>query len=156
MRELINSAKAHILKTVRTKKDAFLVLCSLNLLNATVKNKEYKDIVSYGLIKPSVIKFILQCIDGTKIKHVDEVYYDTKGQCIYIRCFGIQFSFHSVGANSIGDFINSPMNKKVEWDAIRLQPIAFDLFDLALQVADDKTCDIDYIQNKFKEIITIA
>lgn len=157
MREVINSAKAQILEKVKTKEDAFLVLCSLNILNAVVKKKEYKDIVGYGLIKPSVKNFILQCIDGGELKYVDEVYYDTKGQCIYIRCFGIQFSFHNVGEERIGDsFINSPMNKKVEWDGVELQPIAFELFDLALLVTGDNTLDVGYIQNKFNEIITIT
>ena len=154
MMEVINEAKRQVLRTVSTKKDAFLVLCSLNLLNAAIKKAEYKSELSYAFIKPSVMKFILQCIDGDEIKYVDEVYYNTIETCLYIRCFGIQFSFHGVGANNFVKFIESPSNKKVAWDGVRLQPIAFELFDLASQVAEDNTLDGDYIQNKFKEIIT--
>lgn len=153
MMEIVNSAKAQILRTVRTKRDAFLLLCSLNLLNAVVKKSEYKGVVGYGMIKPNVVKFILQCIDGDDIKYVDEVYYDAKGQCIYIRCYGIQFSFHNVGANSLGNFVNSANNKRVEWDGVRLQPIAFELFELGQQYMNGN--DID-IQDEFMVILNNA
>ncbi len=153
MTEAINEAKCQLLRTVRTKSDAFIVLASLNLLNAVVKKKEYKDVVSYGLIKPNVSKFILQCIENDQIKFVDEVYYDIKGQCIYIRCYGIQFSFHNIGIHNINDFVNSPQNKKVDWDGVRLQPIALELFELAYQNLTAGEMTIDNIQNEVKIIV---
>lgn len=153
MIEIICEAKCQLLRTVRTKSDAFIVLASLNLLNAVVKKKGYKDIVSYGLIKPNVVKFILQCIESDQIKFIDEVYYDIKGQCIYIRCYGIQFSFHNICIHNIDNFVHSPQNEKVDWDGVRLQPIAFELFGLAYQNLTAGEMTIDNIQNEVKRIV---
>ncbi len=152
MIEAINEAKCQLLRTVRTKSDAFLVLASLNLLNAEVKKKEYKNVVSYGLIKPNVSKFIQQCVESDQIRYVDEVYYNTKEQCVYIRCYGVQFSFHNVGVHNINDFVNSPQNKEVDWDGVRLQPIAFELFGLALQILDNPNIDQDHILSSMSKL----
>lgn len=42
MKALINEAKQYIQRNIQSKNDVFIKLCSLNLLNATIKDKEYK------------------------------------------------------------------------------------------------------------------
>ncbi|MFR9597349.1 MAG: hypothetical protein SNH79_07220 [Rikenellaceae bacterium] len=146
--ELINEAKRTTFRTIRSKEDAFIVLSALNLLNAAVKNKEnkeYQEIAHYGFIKPSVVKFFLQCIDKNNVKYIDEASYNAKEQCLYIRCLGIQFSFHNIDVISIDNFINSLCNKQVSWDGIRLQPIAVELYELAKSIDRSETSPTDIL-----------
>lgn len=153
MRNEVEDAIMQTIRTVRTKNDAFLVLCSLNLLNAAVKKEEYKELIGYGLIKPSIAKLLQFCIANENRDLVDEIYYDEKGQCAYIRCFGIQFSFHNIGRNRLGEeFINSSKNKKVDWDGIKLQPIALELYHLANECINDNIDDVSIVQEKFRKI----
>lgn len=42
MKALIDEAKQYIQREVQSKNDVFIKLCSLNLLNAAIKDKEYK------------------------------------------------------------------------------------------------------------------
>lgn len=46
MKALINEAKQYIQRDIQSKNDVFIKLCSLNLLNATIKDKEYKKELS--------------------------------------------------------------------------------------------------------------
>ena len=41
MKVLIDEAKQYIQREVEHKNDVFITLCSLNLLNAAIKDKEY-------------------------------------------------------------------------------------------------------------------
>ena len=54
MKDLIEKARQYILQEPQCKEDIFIILCSLNLLNAAIKEKEYKSSLSYGFIKPNV------------------------------------------------------------------------------------------------------
>lgn len=89
MRELIDEAKQYIQREVQNKKDVFVKLCSLNLLNAAIKDKEYKKELSYGYIKPCVSRLVIFLVSHSENRYVDELYYDAPNQCIYIRCYGI-------------------------------------------------------------------
>lgn len=155
MEKEIKEAIIQTKKTIKTKNDAFLVLSSLNLLNAAVKKEEYKHLIGYGLIKPSVSRFIQFCIENPDCNFVEELYYDTEGQCAYIRCFNIQFSFHNIGTRTIDEeFLKSEKNKKVEWDGVRLQPIALELYQLSIENIKNNICNTKIIAEKFQTILS--
>ena len=135
MRALIDEATQYIQRDVQSKNDVFITLCSLNLLNAAIKDKEYKKELSYGYIKPRVSRLVNFLAFHFENGYADELYYDAQSQCMYIRCYGIQFSFHNIiVTKEISVFANSEKNNPVEWDGIRLQPFAQDLFLLAKDV----------------------
>ena len=132
MKELIEEAKQYIQRPIQDKRDAFLKLCSLNLLNAAIKQKEFKNSLSYGYIKPCVSRFVEYVITHTEDSYVDEMYYNSDQNCMYIRCYGVQFSFHNIIiTETISAFVDSKSNIPVQWDGVRLQPIAQYLFLLA-------------------------
>lgn len=153
MRELIDEAKQYIQREVQNKKDVFVKLCSLNLLNAAIKDKEYKKELSYGYIKPCVSRLVNFLVSHSENRYVDELYYDAPNQCIYIRCYGIQFSFHNITVTKeIATFADSELNVPVKWDGIRLQPISEDLFFLAQDIYSG-TIEVNQIAEAFKHII---
>lgn len=157
MEKEIEEAITNIKRSIKTKNDVFLVLSSLNLLNAAVKKDEYKKKIGYGLIKPSVAKFIQLCIKHKELNLVDEISYDSKGKCAYIRCFGIQFSFHNIGEQYLDkEFIESFRDKKIDWDGIRLQPIAEQLYQLAKSCSTNDITDTETIKQEFQGIIVVS
>ena len=132
MDELIEKAKICISKSPQNQNDVFSILCSLNLLNAAIKTDEYKEVLSYGIIKPSVSKLVESCVTDRDDKLTEDLYYSQQQKCMYIRSLGFQFSFHNITiTNSIKGFIESILNTPIKWDGIRLQPIAKVLFILA-------------------------
>lgn len=154
MRNEVEEAITQIIKTVRTKNDAFLVLCSLNLLNAAVKKDEYKGLIGYGLIKPAVAKFVQFCLEGSNKDLVDEIYYNAKERCVYIRCFGIQFSFHNIDMKRISpNIISSISNETVKWDGVKLQLIALELYYLANECTEYNICDTITVKERIQGII---
>ena len=153
MKVLIDEAKQYIQREVEHKNDVFITLCSLNLLNAAIKDKEYKKELSYGYIKPRVSRLVNFLASHFENGYVDELYYDAQGQCMYIRCYGIQFSFHNIiVTKEISIFANSEKNNPVEWDGIRLQPISKDLFLLAKDIHSGNI-EVGQINEAFKYII---
>ena len=153
MENLIKEAKQYIQNTPQDKKDIFMILCSLNLLNALIKKKEYKDILSYSFIKPHVSLLIDFCISNIENEYIDESYYSEHQHCVYIRCFGIQFSFHNITlTDKIRKFMDSPKNVPVEWDGIKLQPIAHELFILSKEIKIGNI-KIEEVPIHFKHII---
>ncbi len=72
---------------------------------------------------------------------------------MYIRCYGIQFSFHNIiVTNEIRTFANSELNNPIEWDGVRLQPISKDLFLLAKDI-HSRNIEVNQINDVFKHII---
>ena len=154
MKNEVDDAINQIHRTNRTKNDVFVVLCSLNLLNAAVKIDEYKDLIGYGLIKPSVSKLIQNCLANSSENLVDEIFYNAKNLCVYIRCFGIQFSFHNIDTKRISpNIIRSITNETVKWDGIRLQPIALELYFLSKECLNDSLQDSNIIKERFLNIL---
>ncbi len=154
MEKYIIDARINALRTISNKKELFVSLCSLNLLNALIKIPEYKNLISYSAIKPIIGEILYQCIDGSNIKYSDEIYYNNDESCVYIRCFGFQFSFHNIGVHKLPrNFINSKSNTRVLWDGIRLQPIALELYNIALTALKKSKWGKADILNEFKEII---
>ncbi len=153
MKALINEAKQYIQRDIQSKNDVFIKLCSLNLLNATIKDKEYKIELSYGYIKPCVSRLVNFLVSHFDDGYADELYYDAQGQCIYIRCYGIQFSFHNIiVTKDISAFANSELNNPVKWDGIRLLPISKDLFLLAKDIFL-RNVEVNQINEAFKLIM---
>ena len=72
---------------------------------------------------------------------------------MYIRYYGIQFSFHNIiVTKDISAFANSELNNPVKWDGIRLQPISKDLFLLAKDIFGGNV-EVNQINEAFKHII---
>ena len=153
MKELIEEAKQYIQRPIQDKRDAFLKLCSLNLLNAAIKQKKFKNSLSYGYIKPCVSRFVEYVITHTENSYVDEMYYNSDQNCMYIRCYGVQFSFHNIIITEIiSAFVDSKSNIPVQWDGVRLQPIAQDLVLLAKDLHSGNIEEIQ-INELFNHII---
>ena len=153
MKALINEAKQYIQRNIQSKNDVFIKWCSVNLLNATIKDKEYKKELSYGYIKPCVSRLVNFLVSHFDDGYADELYYDAQGQCMYIRCYGIQVSFHNIiVTKDISAFANSELNNPIKWDGIRLQPISKDLFLLAKEIFWGNV-EVDQINEAFKHII---
>lgn len=116
----------------QNKKEFFLNLAAVNLLNAAAKKKEFKGIAQYKHIKrQATYLFSLWIADRTL---ADEASYDAADKCLYIRCYSIQFSFHFIfdKYEPIVEFIHSEENKPTTWDGVRLQPIATEIFNIAV------------------------
>ncbi len=153
MKDLIEKARQYILQEPQCKEDIFIILCSLNLLNAAIKEKEYKSSLSYGFIKPNVSKLVSFCVSHINEGYVEELYYSPQQHCVYIRCYGIQFSFHNiVETTEIKEFVGSKTNLPVEWDGIRLQFIADKLFLLATDLIFGKIVT-KQVKERFEYII---
>lgn len=153
MKQEIEKAIKLIEKRVSRKSDAFLVLSALNLLNAAIKIAEYKGVVSYGLIKPAVSRFVQFCMLNNRRDLVDEIYYNTRERCVYIRCFDIQFSFHNIDTKLIGaEIMRKISNDAAQWDGVRLQPMAKGLYELAKECSQDRENDVCIVVRKFKRL----
>lgn len=137
-------------KDPQRKDEFFLNLAAVNLLNAAAKKKEFKEIAKYKDIKRhATYLFSLWVADHSL---ADEASYDIADKCLYIRCYTLQFSFHFIydKYQPIVDFIHSDENKPTTWDGIRLQPIATQILELAIDKIENPDSDI---QENIKEII---
>lgn len=137
-------------KDPQRKDEFFLNLAAVNLLNAAAKKKEFKEIAKYKDIKRhATYLFSLWVADHSL---ADEASYDIADKCLYIRCHTLQFSFHFIydKYQPIVDFIHSEENKATTWDGIRLQPIATQILELAIDKIENPDSDI---QENIKGII---
>lgn len=137
-------------KDPQRKDEFFLNLAAVNLLNAAAKKKEFKEIAKYKDIKRhATYLFSLWVADHSL---ADEASYDIADKCLYIRCHTLQFSFHFIydKYQPIVDFIHSDENKATTWDGIRLQPIATQILELAIDKIENPDSDI---QENIKWII---
>jgi hypothetical protein len=137
-------------KDPQRKDEFFLNLAAVNLLNAAAKKKEFKEIAKYKDIKRhATYLFSLWVADHTL---AEKASYDIADKCLYIRCYTLQFSFHFIydKYQPIVDFIHSDENKPTTWDGIRLQPIATQILELAIDKIENPDSDI---QENIKWII---
>lgn len=119
------------LKIYHTR-DVFLYLSAINLLNAAIKQPEYKKELGYGFIKGKAVlvtRIIIARFHYGNIRY----YYASDEKCLYIEVYGVVFSFHNI--------LEDPMiieaatkAEKIDWPGIRLQRIAMPLFELAKTV----------------------
>jgi hypothetical protein len=112
----------------------FIILSSINLLNAAIKRPEYNKVLEYATIKGKVTR-LLYHLSNLKAEKIDLDFYVNKAEhCAYIEIFSLQFSFHNIAFNeTLEEFVNSNRNKVKPWTEIRLQRIAGELFRLALK-----------------------
>ncbi len=133
-------------KDPQNKDEFFLNLAAVNLLNAAAKKKEFKGVLQYKYIKrQATYLFSLWVADHTL---ADEASYDIADKCLYIRCYTLQFSFHFIfdKYKPIEEFIHSADNKATTWDGVRLQPIAVDILNVAVDNIDNPESNIlEYI-----------
>jgi hypothetical protein len=137
-------------KDPQRRDEFFLNLAAVNLLNAAAKKKEFKEIAKYKDIKRhATYLFSLWVADHSL---ADEASYDIADKCLYIRCYTLQFSFHFIydKYQPIVEFIQSEENKATTWDGIRLQPIATQILELAIDKIENPELDI---QENIKWII---
>lgn len=119
---------------IHSKQDLFLKLCSLNYLNALVKKDEYRGKIGYGNIKSSVIWTVKTMMKNDMLGICEEFAVNTDEDSVFIRCFGLQFSFHHINSKMMTEEWPELSNKEVKWDGVRLQPVAEELYELAKEI----------------------
>lgn len=132
-RESVEEAIAILrkLKIYRTR-DVFLYLSAINLLNAAIKQTEYKKELKYGFIKGKALLLARIIITRYRYDNV-RYYYNTDEKCLYIEVYDVVFSFHNILEDSI-IIETAAKAEKIVWPEIRLQRIATPLFELAKEV----------------------
>lgn len=125
--EVLNRAKM----PVRTKQELFLRLCSLNYLNALVKKKDFKGVLGYGMIKPEALQLAINLMKNDQSSLCEEIYVKEKEDCLYIRCYGLQFSFHHVNVKVLVNNYPQLSNDNAKWDGVKLQSVAEALYSMA-------------------------
>lgn len=113
--------------------DVFYLLCSLNLLNSAIKEKQFKKVIHYGGIKNNVARIVSYLISNPDKQLVEEIWVNPEeGPCAYIVSNSFQFTFHNIPVNDVlKSFMDSDKNHVKPWEGIRLQLIASDLFQLS-------------------------
>lgn len=133
--ENVTQAKDHIIRKPESTEELFLIVCAMNLINAGIKTKEFKEHIHYGMLKPRVSKLLLAILKDAERKFDIQFYINELQQCAYLEIYGLQFGFHNITIyDELKDFINSSENKAVEWKGIRLQKIANELFNYAIKI----------------------
>lgn len=129
-------------KDPQNKDEFFLNLAAVNLLNAAAKKKEFKGIAQYKYIKRQATYLFSLWIADRSL--ADEASYNIADKCLYIRCYSLQFSFHFIfdKYEPIVEFIHSEDNKPTTWDGVRLQPIATEIFNIAVDNIENSDSNI--------------
>ena len=107
--------------------DTYQVVVSLNLLNASVKQKWGKRVTSYAYLKGMAACLFLWLlyhpIEGVRI------FWDAAGKIAYFHLCGRQFSFHYVPLlHRYRQKMQEAALTPLSWDGIQRQLIAADLF----------------------------
>lgn len=109
---------------VHSDADVLAYLSALNLLNAAIKKAEYKQQLSYGIIKTRAAALLakIDAIKGSSISY----YYNPNEHCLYYKYGEVVFSFHNVPL--IPEMLKASRSTPIKWGGIRLQQIAQPLF----------------------------
>lgn len=113
---------------IKDSKSLFTIIAALNLLNAAIKNEDYKSILDYGYIKSNVSK-VLDFFISNEDKFGDcEIFYDMDHKCLYFKIFDVVFGFHQVKETT--KLINIAGGREpIIWPGIRLQRIAQSVYE---------------------------
>lgn len=149
--EIINHAQVE----VQTKQELFLRLCALNNLNALVKNKENKGVLGYWMIKPKALQLVIELIRKGQSDLCEEIYVKEDEDCLYIRCYGLQFSFHHINVKVLVKNYPQLCNTNAIWDGVKLQSVAGALHSLANE-AMKEDYDEEIIKGRIKTILSNA
>ncbi|MBU3676387.1 MAG: hypothetical protein FGM54_04295 [Chitinophagaceae bacterium] len=113
--------------------DFFLILASINLLNAAIKKTEFKKLIHYADIKGQASRILTFFSRSNYSKYNIEFYINQSEKCAYVEIYDLQFSFHHIRLNEhLMEYVDSERNNVKPWREIRLQKIAGELFDIAL------------------------
>lgn len=145
----------HAKMPVQTKQELFLRLCSLNYLNALVKKKEYKSVLGYGMIKPEALQLAINLMKDGQSSLCEEIYVKEEEDCLYIRCYGLQFSFHHVNVKVLENNYPQLCNDNARWDGVKLQSVAGALYSLANETIKENH-DEEVIKVRIKTILSNA
>ena len=146
----IKPAWVDIKKLPQSANEMLVVLSAANLLSAGVKLGNIKKHVGYKLFKPTITSLIMHCLNHPELSLLDELYYDKNENCAYLRCLGLQFSFHGIEQSpSLLAFADSSENRKVSFDAIFKQPKALGLYRIAKECFERKIADTEYIKKRY-------
>ena len=115
-------------------KGLFYYLTAVNLLNAAIKRKEYKNKLRYSFIKGKVAVIVEYMIRRYTLYNVN-YYYSESESCIYRKVYDVVFSFHNI-PTEILEYEDVGKQKKIEWSGIRLQRIAQPLFLLSSELIE--------------------
>ncbi len=115
-------------------KGLFYYLTAVNLLNAAIKRKEYKNKLRYSFIKGKVAVIVEYVIRRYTLYNVN-YYYSESESCIYRKVYDVVFSFHNI-PTEILEYEDVGKQKKIEWSGIRLQRIAQPLFLLSSELIE--------------------
>ena len=110
-------------------KQLFLILAAINLLNAAIKKDEFKKDLTYSFIKSKATILLEHLIEMDSLQHVS-YFYNREEKCMYVKVYGIIFSFHHITES---ETILNNIQEKIEWEGIRLQRIAVEVYELALK-----------------------
>lgn len=124
-----------------TEQDVFRVLTSLNLLNAAVKQRGGAELVSYHYIKGMAACLFVHLV----LHHVEGVtlYWDSDEDITYFSVFGWQISFHYVAFTAaMKRLIRRAKLEPQQWDGLRLQQVAVQLFKYANPQVEECGCDM--------------
>lgn len=149
--EVLNRAKM----PVRTKQELFLRLCSLNYLNALVKKKDFKGVLGYGMIKPEALQLAINLMKNNQSSLCEEIYVKEKEDCLYIRCYGLQFSFHHVNVKVLVNNYPQLSNDNAKWDGVKLQSVAEALYSMASETIIENQ-EEETIKVRIKTILSDA
>ena len=105
----------------------FLVLAAINLLNAAIKKNEFKKDLTYSFIKSKATILLEHLIGMDSLQNVS-YFYNREEKCIYVKVYGVIFSFHHITES---ETILNNIQDKIEWEGIRLQKIAIEVYELA-------------------------
>ncbi len=129
----VEAAAGYAKMKPRSRSEYFLLLASLNLLNAAVKRSEYKHFLHYGLIKGNVSRLVQYLAKHPLSRSSVKMHIDMQKHVAYLLIMGWQFSFHNIKiSESVRKYAESADNSPQEWHGIRLQRIAGELFRWAL------------------------
>lgn len=127
-------AKNLIKRNGYSSADFFLILASINLLNAAIKKVEFKKLIHYADIKGQASRILTYFSRSNYSKYNIEFYINQSEKCAYVEIYDLQFSFHHIQLNEhLMEYVESERNNVKPWREIRLQKIAGELFDIALQ-----------------------
>ena len=149
--EILNHAQME----VHTKQELFLRLCALNNLNALVKKKENKDDLSYGMIKPKALQLAIDLMKNGQSGLCEEIYVKEKEDCLYIRCYGLQFSFHHINVKVLVNNYPQLCNANAIWDGVKLQPVGETLYSLANEAVKENYDEVT-VKNRINTILRNA
>lgn len=149
--EILNHAQME----VHTKQELFLRLCALNYLNALVKKKENKGVLNYGMIKPKALHLAIELEENGQKGLCEEIFVKEDEDCLYIRCYGLQFSFHHINVKVLAKDYSQLCNANAIWDGVKLQPVAEALYSLANEAVKEDYDEVT-VKNRINTILRNA